>query len=251
MGWFGHILHQANPFRIVGNIVDDLTGTSATKKANQTNIRLAQENRDWEERMSNTEVQRRVNDLKAAGINPMLAYSDSASTPTTSAATVAPEGANRLDKILALNSARSVALQREQIQAATDQIRAQTGLTEEQTRGASITNAINATELPYSAGNAYQRYQQNVGATDKQLREIERTVQQIEQGRPAATAAQRIQDLIIEGQELANRQAKAGLPEAEANAAFWEKLGAAGRAGNWSANALRDITNLIKSWRSK
>jgi len=251
MGWLGHILNKANPFKIVGNVIDDLTGTSAQKKANQTNIRLAQENRDWEERMSNTEVQRRVNDLKAAGINPMLAYSDSASTPTTSAATVAPEGANRIDKIMALNSARSLTLQRDQIQAATDQIRAQTGLTNEQTRGARINNDINATEVPYSADNAYQRHQQTVDATTKQLREIERIAQQVEQGRPATDAAGKIQDLIIEGQELANRQARAGLPEAEANAAFWQKLGAAGRAGNWSANALRDITGLIKSWRSK
>lgn len=59
---------------------------AAIEATNAANAKLAAENRDWMERMSNTAHQREVKDLVAAGLNPVLSVNAGASTPGSSAA---------------------------------------------------------------------------------------------------------------------------------------------------------------------
>lgn len=69
--------------------VDYDRNVALNKYNNEFNAEQSKLARDWSERMSNTEVQRRMADLKAAGVNPMLAYMNGASAASTPSAAVA------------------------------------------------------------------------------------------------------------------------------------------------------------------
>lgn len=89
-----------------GDIFASSMNYAAQKSANEANIKIAREARDWEERMSNTAVQRHTKDLEAAGFNRLLAATGGgASTPSAPVANVKAPQIQPID-ILALKKAR-------------------------------------------------------------------------------------------------------------------------------------------------
>lgn len=98
-------------------------GMWSTAKANQANREMVQKQMDFQRMMSSTAYQRAMQDMRKAGLNPILAYSQGgATTPTGSTAKIEPEVAHGV----------SSAMQAARLQSEVRQIQAQTELVKTQ-----------------------------------------------------------------------------------------------------------------------
>lgn len=131
----------------VGAIGGGLISKSGQKDANESSAASTREMMDFQREMSDTAVQRRVKDLRAAGLNPMLGYTQQASTPSGGATTFQNENVGLGQGVAAAgqsaHSAQSLAL-----------MKAQTAQTEAQTAKTVAEAKVVEAAVPYSSYSA-------------------------------------------------------------------------------------------------
>lgn len=214
---------------LVGAAADLIGGNSARKaqeKANTQNIALTRENRDWSERMSNTSYQRGVDDMKAAGLNPMLAYSQGgASTPNNTAAKVEPEDA--MGK--AISSAGGKAAQTIAIK----QQMANIELTEasaEKARAEAQTARVTSANAPERQAQEIRLVKEQVDQSAASWAFTQAQHRQLDEMLPLMIEqAKRQQDLTSATTAKTEAEGKAAsyrLPSLEAEAKVWQRMGA-------------------------
>jgi len=247
---------------IASSLLGGIFGSSAQSSANKTNIMLQREQRDWEERMSNTSWQRGTKDMLAAGINPMLGVSQGgASTPNVSAATVQPVDAmgkgvsTAVDKAFAAASTQKMiyeaAIAKEkaaQERQNTEDMNQERGLT-----GGPETFYRNKWNVMLKGESEAERAKierdtaeisNRIRATDERIRQVELEVATQVQGYQVASAkaAAEIADKQVTMQEVQIILAKLDIPEKQAIAKWFAAVG----AGSPATKAVMSIGQWIK-----
>ena len=178
----------------VGAVGDYALGKDDASDANSANADQAREARDWQTNMRGTAYQATVKDLQAAGLNPMLAYSNGA-TQTPGAAVSAPMQNKGLQSTQqSLNSAQS-ANQTAQL----ENVRAQTGLIKAQE--AKTLNEI--PQITTSTTNMAQQTENLKTVLQKTQAEIEQVRQATKTGYQQELTQVQSRNLMQAQQELA------------------------------------------------
>lgn len=225
MGWFdsswGSIL---GGLQTGASLYGSEQSLKAAKETNATNVMLARENRSWLESMSNSEVQRKMKDLESAGLNPLIAAGAGAgaSTPNVSAPQIENPGAGAEGAIggAIANSVQSVL--------ANQQLRAATEATEATARKTDAEAKLVEAQVPYSAANARTQsdiLSRNFEKLGEEVGEVMMRTKKLQiEGTASARNLEDLRPLTVEYQKLLNAAEKAGIPEKEATAKFFENV---------------------------
>lgn len=201
---------------LVGGYMSSRSSARSQRDANAANIAQSNNAIAWEDYWRRTEVQTRMADLKAAGLNPLLAATQGqgASVPNAAQANIQPvEGVGEgLGK--SMTSAVSTAMAMKSMQADTALKNAAARKTDAE---ASVVEAT----VPYSATNAKFQSESIRESFDKLAHEVHNL--ELEEKKRNFDLSE-YQPLVAEYQKLLNQAERLGLSEKAATSKFYETV---------------------------
>lgn len=201
----------------VGNLVGG-------RRDNMFNKKEADRARDWSKDMANSEIQRRVIDMKLAGINPMLAATDGASTPNAAVSAPSVSGGRLGDDAMgAYFSAKQLQMMKNKNDAEIAQIQATTAKTAAEA-------ALIQAEVPYAGKTAFFK-------NESLFSQMHVLASQVS----SARSESEVKSLMPEFQRLMNQAAALDIPQKEAEAKFFSQIGEGSRWADLVKNLLIGI----------